>query len=234
MNRFILALLLLIAINPVFAGDWISDQDNNCKIWNDNPLPGETIRWSGKCLNGKAEGKGIVTWYVYAVLRSEHEGIYREGKTNGQGISTWPGGHRYVGAYRDGKRNGFGEMTTSKSGYVANERSNLGKWVGDQFVERGIFKDNDFVRSCASEADCKKAELEESSKRERTAREACAQLYTGKAVAFEGEYATKAINTGVRGFITGIGREVASARVTESIYEEMIGSVIEKSCTDFW
>lgn len=33
-----------------------------CKIWNPNPQPNETVYWTGKCEAGYAEGKGIVSW----------------------------------------------------------------------------------------------------------------------------------------------------------------------------
>ena len=33
-----------------------------CKIWNPNPQPNETVYWTGRCQGGYAEGKGIVTW----------------------------------------------------------------------------------------------------------------------------------------------------------------------------
>lgn len=41
---------------------WIRDQ-KNCLHYNSKPLPNETVTWSGKCVNGYAEGQGKRSWF---------------------------------------------------------------------------------------------------------------------------------------------------------------------------
>lgn len=46
-----------------FVKHWFADETTGCKIWNSNPIPNESISWSGECVNGKAHGNGILIWY---------------------------------------------------------------------------------------------------------------------------------------------------------------------------
>lgn len=49
---------------PVNASvpDWITDNKTGCKVWNSNPQPNESIEWSGECVDGLADGYGILQW----------------------------------------------------------------------------------------------------------------------------------------------------------------------------
>lgn len=57
--------LLLLSLPAAMAAQpyWIADAKTGCKVWNSEPLPKESVTWSGDCLNGKAEGRGTLTWY---------------------------------------------------------------------------------------------------------------------------------------------------------------------------
>jgi hypothetical protein len=91
--------------NPMRPG-WIADQKTGCKVWNPAPEPRESIRWSGACKDGFAQGKGTVQWLE-----------------NGQP------GDRFDGEYQHGKRNGFGVVTESDGTRTA------GEWKDDELVE---------------------------------------------------------------------------------------------------
>ena len=50
-----LLLLTVLLSGYSFAGDWMADS-KGCKVWNNNPIEGETVTWSGACKDGLAEG----------------------------------------------------------------------------------------------------------------------------------------------------------------------------------
>jgi len=50
---------------PSFAqstGQYTKIENRDCLVWNVNPVPNETVYWTGKCVNGMAEGKGIIAY----------------------------------------------------------------------------------------------------------------------------------------------------------------------------
>ena len=124
----------LLAAAPDLSGPvWLTAQNKPCKVWNQFPEAGETLIWSGDCVEGKASGRGRQVWrgsYGENVYEGEHrdgkrhgrgtriwgagtryEGDWREGKRTGRGTMTWANGVRYEGDWRDGKRTGRGTMT---------------------------------------------------------------------------------------------------------------------------
>ena len=106
----------LLAAAPDLSGPiWITAQNHPCKAWNPQPEAGETLTWSGGCVDGKASGRGRQVWrnshgeYVY-------EGAFREGKKNGQGTMTYSDGSHYVGDWLDNKRHGMGTSSYPSGG----------------------------------------------------------------------------------------------------------------------
>ena len=92
------------------AGSWITAENQPCQIWNSNPDPGETVTWTGGCVDGKASGTGRLVWRG-SYGESVYEGEYRDGNLHGRGTFTWPDGDRYEGEWRDGKTHGHGTYT---------------------------------------------------------------------------------------------------------------------------
>ena len=136
---FILAAFALCLPQPGFAQVdvpyWITDSRTGCRVWNSYPHPpNEAVSWSGSCVNGMAQGPGVVQWFkdgkpsegghvefrngkmnghgVYtAEDGSRYDGEMRNNMANGHGIATLANGSRYEGEYRDNKRNGRGLQT---------------------------------------------------------------------------------------------------------------------------
>lgn len=179
MKKFVLTLFFLLPVFS-FAGEWIADRNTNCQVWNANPAPGESIDWSGPCVNGKANGKGVLQWYLNGAPNGRYEGEQRDGLLNGKGIYTWTtgdryegeyrddrrtngtftwkNGTRYVGEFRDGARHGFGTLSLVKGDpgietYGKNGNEN-GTWKGDTYVAQGLFSNSTFVLACANKATC--------------------------------------------------------------------------------
>lgn len=80
---------------------WIKDKNHACKIWNPEPQPNESVRWSGACKDGFASGKGILKWTENGKPDAEFDGEYANGKRNGPGILITPDGKRLEGMWSD-------------------------------------------------------------------------------------------------------------------------------------
>ena len=83
------------------AGDWITASNQNCKIWNPEPQPNESVTWSGGCKNGFASGKGVLKWTENGKPDAEFDGEYANGKRNGAGTLITPDGQRATGIWSD-------------------------------------------------------------------------------------------------------------------------------------
>lgn len=131
-----IALGLIAALN-VQAGEWIADADTQCQVWNSSPMTGDSMKWSGKCLKGKASGRGILQWSVDGVSTDRYEGECRDGNKHGKGTYTWANGNRYEGDWRDGKQSGKGVFTSSSGDHYE------GDWRDGKQNGKGIFKWSD-------------------------------------------------------------------------------------------
>ena len=78
-----------VAVSPLCAGQtgkscWMELSNRpGCYTWNPNPVPEETVTWSGSCRDGKVSGRGKVTWRYRkdgAWRTASNEGEYRDGK----------------------------------------------------------------------------------------------------------------------------------------------------------
>jgi hypothetical protein len=107
----LLGLLLLLSAGHAGAEDgWIADS-NGCKISDPSPKPGETVTWSGPCVDGFAQGQGIVQWYENDNAGVRYQGTLARGAASGQGKLTMPDGTTYEGGWRDGKQQGTGRYS---------------------------------------------------------------------------------------------------------------------------
>ncbi|MEN8213156.1 MAG: hypothetical protein ABFR19_02235 [Pseudomonadota bacterium] len=78
------------------AGEWIVDDDSDCKIWSPDPIgPKETITFTSRCVDGKAQGKGTLTVYADGKKSRYYEGEFENGK--------WQRGKGSVTTYSSGE-----------------------------------------------------------------------------------------------------------------------------------
>ena len=133
--------VVFAVIGSARAGDWAIDTSVTCRVWNPHPQLNETVKWSGACVNGFAQGPGSVRWLRNNVAFETDQGEWREGYQVGTGTQVWPSGSyagellnsephgrgtfvlqsaRYEGEFRNGKPNGSGTLTSS-SGTVEGQ-----------------------------------------------------------------------------------------------------------------
>jgi hypothetical protein len=97
--------------------------------------------YKGEFFDGKPNGKGTYIWGN----GSRYDGNFAIGELDGTGVFLWINGSHYEGNYFRGKRHGFGTMTTPRNAYVASEHSGKGQWIGDNFVEQGLYENDVFL-----------------------------------------------------------------------------------------
>ena len=106
-----------------FGPNWTIAANQPCQVHNSFPTAGETVIWSGGCVDGKASGQGRLVW-----RGSYGEDVYvggmRDGKEHGHGTYTFAEGGRYEGELRDGMRHGRGTETYPDGGRYEGEWRN--------------------------------------------------------------------------------------------------------------
>jgi hypothetical protein len=103
------AILIAAGLGPAaaHAGEWLTDSNAACAVWDPAPLSDETVGWAGDCKNGKASGPGVLTIFRAGKLVERDEGAFIDGKQTGPGKRRDPIG-RYVGTFKDGLYDGKG------------------------------------------------------------------------------------------------------------------------------
>ncbi len=107
----LVSLFLLVPAASVAEARWKSDPDSGCKVWHSFPDQETVMHWKGKCIAGKAHGKGKMTWNYEQdgeKMLSFYLGEMKEGKMNGKGRAYFANGDRHYGNFRDDKKHGFG------------------------------------------------------------------------------------------------------------------------------
>jgi MORN repeat len=138
------ALAVPVVAHGAEAGAWILDTGAGCKVWNPHPQPNETLRWSGACPNGMAQGRGAAQWFRGNLPFETDEGEWREGRQSGYGSQVWPAG-RYDGELVDGEPNGRGTLIVQGVRYEGELRNGKpngpGTLTNVSGTFRGIWKD---------------------------------------------------------------------------------------------
>ncbi len=91
---------------------WIKDS-KGCKVANPSPRGGETVTWSGQCVRGFAQGKGVLEFKREGKLESRYEGEVDKGVISGQGKLLSADGSTYDGDWANGKPDGYGSYTAA-------------------------------------------------------------------------------------------------------------------------
>ena len=137
----------------------MTDQTNQCQVWDPNPTPHQSLTWTGECKNGKANSQGIAEWHEAGRVVTSIEGVMQDGRCQGQclvyitsgknkfkysgqlkdnnlegkGALTWPNGNKYSGNWVKGERHGKGTFIWK------NGTTYTGDWKNDKSTGRGTY-----------------------------------------------------------------------------------------------
>ena len=88
-------------------GCWMEIANHpGCFLWNPYPQDDETVRWSGECADGYANGRGETTWYQNNEVSETDIGHRQGGRSEGFWVIRDPDGSRSEGNFVDGVRHG--------------------------------------------------------------------------------------------------------------------------------
>jgi hypothetical protein len=121
------------------AGTLVADAKSGCKVFNPHPTGGETVNWSGGCVDGLAQGSGTLQWLRDGRIMETDEGEWNRGRQMGQGTQDWISG-RYQGALVDGEPHGQGVMTLQSARYEGAFRNGKPNGEGTVTNLEGVFK----------------------------------------------------------------------------------------------
>jgi hypothetical protein len=117
------------------ASTWLADARTGCKVWDPQPEPEESVRWSGACKGGFASGPGVTEWVEHGLVTERTEGERTGGHLQGRGVQTLANGDRFEGSWKDDRREGEGAYV------AADGRSYVGGFKDDRFDGFGVMTD---------------------------------------------------------------------------------------------
>lgn len=83
-----------------FGPNWIVAENQPCQLRNPYPEPGETVTWTGPCVDGRASGEGRWVWRHSEGVYT-YEGGMRDGAAHGRGTFTGADGHSITCQWRN-------------------------------------------------------------------------------------------------------------------------------------
>lgn len=129
---------------------WIQDSPTGCKVLNPVPTDGETIKYTGSCKSGFADGEGKVEWFKDGEPNGVSVATWNKGIETGHVTHTWANGSfdgnyvngirqgpakvllndgsQFVGEYKDDKRYGHGVIVRTDG------RRLEGEYFQDKFM----------------------------------------------------------------------------------------------------
>lgn len=109
-------------VAPVMAdenGRWLDDAITGCQVWSAETVDGESVVWSGDCLDGKANGDGVAVFSDGAGVLIRYRGPMTAGKVDGTGSLAMRNDETgdfdfYRGEFVDGVPDGRGRIEHSE------------------------------------------------------------------------------------------------------------------------
>src|SRR5580658_543746 len=149
------------------TGQWLKDGD--CALYSAGAGSGDSVRWTGECVDGYAEGLGTATFshdgqsqsftanFTHGVIPDGHiitrwgqgwsyDGETVAGRFNGAGILITDTSDRFEGQWTDGKMNGFGILRRANGElYAGDWKDDKPNGTGELRRADGTKIDGDFV-----------------------------------------------------------------------------------------
>jgi hypothetical protein len=125
--------LICAHASDTLDGQWL--KDGACLLFNADAHPGDTVRWTGGCTDGYADGLGTATFTTADGKAQSFTGIFAHGAvSDGHVVSRWGAGWSYDGEAVAGVFNGAGILTTN-----AADRFE-GQWTAGRMNGFGILR----------------------------------------------------------------------------------------------
>lgn len=140
--------LLTVGHTALAAKDyWAHVEGSVCAVWSDEEMgPDEKVTWSGACRNGKADGRGTLTWTKGSKPHGTYEGFMQAGRFNGPGTITVvvdDGTNELTGTFKDGDLLGRGVFKDATGGVYEGELED-GRPHGHGYMKQG---DEEYIGS---------------------------------------------------------------------------------------
>jgi hypothetical protein len=110
---------------------WFADSNTGCSVKISSTEPVEAVHWSGPCVNGKAEGEGVLTASNGTFLRGE----FRNGEAyqaRGRELLEFKKGYKFIvgASYTKGESLQYSlpHTTSDKRSTPTNTSAIVGKW----------------------------------------------------------------------------------------------------------
>lgn len=123
----------------VRAGAFVADSASGCKVFNPHPTAGETVSWTGECVNGLAQGRGSLRWFRGGTAIETDDGEWDQGRQSGRGRQDWTSGS-YEGELSNGEPSGHGVMTLQSARYEGEFRNGKPNGMGTVTTLAGMFR----------------------------------------------------------------------------------------------
>lgn len=128
------------ATRDLVEGRWMTDA-KGCKLEGQPELPHASVRWSGSCREGHADGQGEMQLLANGELVLFYKGGMSAGRFSGPGVLQVQYQNRYEGNFVDGLMQGLGKVThadgTTGTGTFVSEKLSgacILSWVnGDRY-----------------------------------------------------------------------------------------------------
>jgi len=136
------------------GGAWVADAGSGCRLWDPFPQDGETVTWSGGCVNGRAEGDGTSEW-IRGNTKIVIEEVLKGGRFDGKHAEKrYRDGRLFVSTdgsasvMADGKTRFNGRKVHEPGGDKDQVASEDGVFVDGQLVDGTVTFKNGSVMRC--------------------------------------------------------------------------------------
>lgn len=135
MRIVLIAFVCLLFAGPLGASTIEREAgDQDCRVIFQGKGKVTSLRWSGGCQDGYAEGSGMLEWkFDGNSAMSRYEGEMKKGRWHGNGYLELAGNLQYEGGFSEGMYHGEGILVSSwgryDGGFVAGKADGFGKSV---------------------------------------------------------------------------------------------------------
>ena len=125
--------------------NWVGDSWSGCKVYVSDATNQTSLHWEGPCVNGVANGRGKLSYYINGSPTNTYEGTMKNGKLDGHIEARYENGDHYSGLFVNGIMQGKtdnairNEQAQARVIAAHNARKSIGDTVCMEGTGNGIF-----------------------------------------------------------------------------------------------